>query len=78
MGMDLRPVMVVVGTVKHDCPIGELLLGRRPAALRYRGTTETAVCDSLLSEKPPKYWACPEELLPRYADGILVGRHTEG
>ena len=37
--MDLRPVMVVVGTVKHDCPIGELLLVRRPAALRYRGTT---------------------------------------
>ncbi len=46
-----------------------------PALLQDRQTT---VCESQLRGDPPKYWASPEELLPRYADGVLVGRHTEG
>ena len=51
---------------------------RRSTALRNRKTAETTVCESQLSGEPPKYWACPEELLPRYAVGILVGQLTEG
>ncbi len=70
--------MVVVGTVKLDCPIGELLFDRRLAALRDYRTAEAAVYESQLSGETPKYWACPEELLPRYAVGILVGQLTEG
>ncbi len=51
MGLDLRPVMVVVGTVKHDCPIGELLLVRRPVALRYRETTRRRVMNPYYAGK---------------------------
>ncbi len=39
---------------------------------------QTAVYESLLRGEAPKYWAGPEELLPRYAVGILVGQLTEG
>ena len=51
---------------------------RRLAALRYYRTAEATVCESQLRGETPKYWAGPEELLPRYADGILVGQLTEG
>ena len=57
--------------------VAELLV-RRSTAPQYCKTAETAVCASLLSDEPPKYWACPEELLPPYAVGVLVGRHTAG
>ena len=79
MGTDGPPAcVVVVGTVKLDCPIGELLFDRRLAALRDYRTAEATDCESQLSGETPKYWAGPEELLPRYAVGILVGQLTEG
>jgi hypothetical protein len=83
--MDLRPVWggnrnLTVAALLLACPlmwIGDEL-DRRSAALRDYRTAEATVCESQLSGETPKYWASPEELLPRYADGVLVGRHTEG
>ena len=88
--MDLRPGVgwvssgrdrnLTVAALLLACPLlwsGDEL-GRRPTPSVRTDGVEATVCDSLLREEPPKYWASPEELLPRYADGVLVGRHTEG
>ena len=83
--MDLRPVWggnrnLTAAALLLACPLMWMCdeLVRRPVALRYRETTRRTGCESQLSGEAPKYWAGPEELLPRYAVGILVGQLTEG
>ncbi len=83
--MDLRPVWggnrnLTVAALLLACPFLWICdaFDRRLAALRDYRTTEATVCESQLSGETPKYWADPEELLPRYAVGILVGQLTEG
>ncbi len=53
-------------------------LDRRPTPSVRTDDARRTVCESLLRGETPKYWAGPEELLPRYAVGILVGQLTEG
>ena len=53
-------------------------MDRRPTASVATDAAGRTDCESQLSGETPKYWASPEELLPRYAVGILVGQLTEG
>ena len=83
--MDLRPVWggnrnLTVAALLLACPFLWIhdALARRPTASIATDDAGRTGCESQLSGETPKYWASPEELLPRYADGVLVGRHTEG
>jgi len=83
--MDLRPVWggnrnLTVAALLLACPLmwsGDEL-DRRPTPSVAADDAGRTGCESQLSGETPKYWASPEELLPRYAVGILVGQLTEG
>ncbi len=83
--MDLRPVWggnrnLTVAALLLACPLMWSCdeLDRRPTPSVAADDAGRTVCESQLSGETPKYWASPEELLPRYAVGILVGQLTEG
>ncbi len=83
--MDLRPVWggnrnLTVAALLLACPFLWICdaFDRRPTPSVRTDDAGRTVCESQLSGEAPKYWAGPEELLPRYAVGILAGQLTEG
>ena len=79
--MDLRPVWggnrnLTVAALLLACPLlwSCRCVSPPPSGPAVPQDHHTAVYESQLRGETPKYWACPEELLPRYADGVLEGR----
>ena len=75
--MDLRPVWSQA-EARGSVAGMSTFVDRRSTPSVATDDAGRTVCESQLSGEAPKYWAGPEELLPRYAVGILVGQLTEG